>query len=106
MTTVDNTSIPTLIAYKLVRRMEANTRTKQTRAQVQAMDTHARMVYRFQAFIKLIMTLAGFVCLTAAGFTWCTPAGFVVAGISCLILSWLTTSQQSAKAPGPDTMRG
>lgn len=106
MTTLDDMSIPTILAHKMIRRAEANTRTKQMRAQVLSPNPRVRMVIRFQALMKFILTVAGFGCLTFAGFAWSTPAGFVVAGISCLILSWLTTSQPPTTGPGPETMRG
>src|SRR5688572_33134581 len=60
-----------------------------------------------QTVTRLVMHLAGFSCLTYAGFLWHPVAGFVVAGFSCFVLSWLTTSNQPASArpthgPQPD----
>lgn len=51
----------------------------------------------FQSVIRLVMHLAGFGCLTYAGFIWHPAAGFVVAGLSCFMLSWLTTGTASPK---------
>lgn len=42
-----------------------------------------------QAFVKLVMHIAGFTCLTVAGFTWNITAGLIIAGISCFAFSML-----------------
>lgn len=55
----------------------------------------------FQSVIRLVMQLAGFSCLTYAGFLWHPAAGFIVAGISCFLLSWLTTGNGRTDAPKP-----
>lgn len=54
----------------------------------------------FQTVIRLVLHIAGFGCLTYAGFIWHPVAGFVAAGISCFLLSWVTTSGNSS-APKP-----
>lgn len=46
---------------------------------------------QIQNYIRIILHIAGFVCLTIAGFTWNPIAGFVVAGLSCFIFSLLST---------------
>jgi hypothetical protein len=43
-----------------------------------------------QAFVKLVMHIAGFTCLTVAGFTWNITAGLIIAGVSCFAFSWLS----------------
>lgn len=49
---------------------------------------------RWESFLRIILHLAGFTCLTIAGFTWHPIAGFVVAGLSCFTFSLLTTGGQ------------
>ena len=53
----------------------------------------------FQTVTRLVMHLAGFSCLTYAGFIWNPVAGFVVAGLSCFLMSWLTTGRQATTTP-------
>lgn len=48
---------------------------------------------RRQQFVRVMLHLCGFACLTIAGFTWHPIAGFVVAGLSCFTLSLLTGEQ-------------
>ena len=57
--------------------------------------------------IRLMMHLAGFGCLTFAGFTVSITAGLVVAGISCFVLSWLSTGNRPPQTPaqGPAVRR-
>jgi len=45
----------------------------------------------YESIVRLMLHLAGFGCLTYAGFQWTIMAGFIVAGISCFLLSTLTT---------------
>jgi hypothetical protein len=47
------------------------------------------------AFVRLFLTLAGFVCCTIAAFSLTIVAGFAVAGISCFVLAWLATPSTS-----------
>jgi len=57
----------------------------------------------FQSVIRLVMHLAGFGCLTYAGFLWHPAAGFVVAGISCFLMSWLTTGDSRSEPRAAQT---
>lgn len=55
--------------------------------------TYARS--RSQAYVRVLLHLMAFACLTIAGFMWNPIAGFVVAGLSLFTLSLLTTGGQS-----------
>lgn len=65
---------------------------------------HARTRTQFQSIIRLMLQVGGFCLLTIAGFTWHIIAGYVIAGLSCFLLSWLTTSEpnssQNSNGPG------
>jgi hypothetical protein len=93
-----NPTIPQFLlwkASKVIGRKKANAR------------THTRTWVL--TTIRLVMQLAGFGSLTVAGFTWNMIAGYVVAGLSCFLLSWLTTSDpeksQNGNSPGPGYQR-
>jgi hypothetical protein len=47
------------------------------------------------ATVRIMWHLAGFSSLTIAGFMWDMIAGFVVLGISCFVMSTLTTTNTS-----------
>lgn len=52
-----------------------------------------------QAIVRLMMTLAGFACLTYAGFTFNMTLGWVIAGVSCFAFTWLQRDGQSGPTP-------
>ena len=47
---------------------------------------------RLANFLRLVLHLAGFVLLTVAAFQFSMIAGYGVAGLSCFVLSTLTTN--------------
>lgn len=57
-----------------------------------------------QSLVRLTLHIAGFSCFTIAGFSVSLPAGLIVAGVSCLILSYLSTKSDAPH--GPSTMTG
>jgi uncharacterized protein involved in cysteine biosynthesis len=52
-----------------------------------------------QSMMKVVMTLAGFACLTIAGFTFNMIAGWIIAGASCMVLAWLIGGQSAPATP-------
>lgn len=93
MATMDNLTLTGFIIHKLATK-------KARRAEIAVSRNHPR----FLSFVKLMMHIAGFSCLTIAGFKWSIIAGFVIAGISCFALSWLL-SNTSTNENGPTTPR-
>lgn len=99
MTTMDVPSVGQFAALRIAQ-FVANRR--------KAKEAHASAW--FQTVTRLVLHLAGFGCLTYAGFIWHPVAGFVVAGLSCFLLSWVTTGGQTtagarpASAPQPDPL--
>lgn len=91
MTSLENPSIGQFLVYKLGKALAKKERARD------ATRTHTWV----QTTIRLILQLAGFACLTYAGFVWHIVAGLVVAGISCFVLSWLTTTNEEAPKPDP-----
>lgn len=87
MTTYDYSepTIGQVILRKIARRMEV----KRDRQSLGV--TATRVNTRLQAFVRLVLTIAGFALLTIAAFTVYTAAGFVMAGLSCFVLAWLAT---------------
>lgn len=53
----------------------------------------------YQAFIRIVLHLAGFALLTIAGFTFSMIAGYVIAGFSCFVLSTLMTAPSEGSRP-------
>lgn len=76
-------TISQVILRKLAQRMEA----KRDRRLVTSDRTHMR----YQAIVRLMLTLAGFSLLTIAAFSLSITLGFAAAGISCFVLAWLAT---------------
>lgn len=82
MTTMDgNPGMLQFLAWKLNRLAKAREANKATRT-----------LTWLQATIRLVLQLGGFAGLTTAAFILHIAAGCAVAGISCFVLSWLTTT--------------
>jgi hypothetical protein len=95
MTTVEMPTIRQYLAFKALTAMQRATRTKR----VPEGERPARPALAMaQAFLRLVLHLAGFAALTSAGFYWNMIAGLVVAGLSCFVLSTLTTSRAGDNA--------
>lgn len=58
-----------------------------------------------QTLVRLVLHIAGFSCFTIAGFSVSLPAGMIVAGVSCLILSYLSTKNDDPRTPSTMTGR-
>lgn len=88
-------SFTTFLGMKL-----ANTIAKRKRAT----EVSTRAVGIAQSIVRVLLTVAGFSCLTYAGFTWNMTAGLIVAGISAFVLAWLmnTGAPSEDNRPSPD----
>jgi len=96
MTTMDVPTVGQFVTLKIAKFFASREKTKEANAPAW-----------FQTVTRLVMHLAGFSCLTYAGFIWHPAAGFVAAGISCFLLSWLTTGNgrpTEPKAAQPDPL--
>lgn len=51
-----------------------------------------------QTIVRIVWHLAGFSSLTYAAFLWDMKAGFVVLGISCFVMSTLTTATSAVQS--------
>lgn len=80
MTTME---IPTVTSF-LVMKLNSLARKRAEKA--------TRPITWVQSFIRLVWHIAGFSSLTTAGFMWDMIAGFIVLGLSCFVMSQLTTS--------------
>lgn len=92
------TTTATIQATVLARAAEGLMRLANRRAEA---TTRART--RVQSLIRVLMTLAGFGCLTLAGFKLHTVVGLVVAGLSCWTIAWLMSGSETATEP-PSTV--
>lgn len=93
MTTMD--SAPTLTQFVLMRLAARRTRV----ARVAMARTWV------QSLVRITLHLAGFSSLTIAGFMWDMIAGFVVLGISCFLMSTLTTTNTNVPQTDPMVRR-
>jgi hypothetical protein len=85
--TGDNPSISAFLAWKLsnlLSKRAANAARQQT-----------GIAY---TLVRMVLQLAGFALLTLAGFAFSMITGLIVAGISCFVLSTLTTGGKADDA--------
>lgn len=87
MTTFDSSSLLTVLA--------SWSRARALRSQAERAKTSTRARTWVISTIRFMWHVAGFGSLTLAGFTWNITAGLVVAGVSCLLMSWLTAARPS-----------
>lgn len=92
MTTLDT---PTFTGF-IIARMAARKRNK-------AMAATARTM--LQTIVRIVWHIAGFSSLTYSAFLWDMRAGFVVLGISCFIMSALTTTSNDTNQSDPMARR-
>lgn len=92
MSTVD---VPSFTGFVLAR-IAARKRNR-------AMAVNARTI--LQSIVRIVWHVAGFSSLTYAAFLWDMRAGFVVLGISCFIMSTLTTASNDTVQSDPMARR-
>jgi hypothetical protein len=93
MSTMDTPTFTGLLVMKLANRARAK---REGKAITRTM---------LQTIVRIVWHLAGFSSLTYAAFLWDMKAGFVVLGISCFVMSTLTTATNDVSQSDPMARR-
>jgi len=91
-------TMPTFRQYAALRVLSMIQRNNRAKRNEVGAPIDRRPLAIAQAFIRVILHLAGFAALTSAGFYWNMIAGLVVGGLSCFVLSTLVTSRAGDNA--------
>lgn len=86
-----NPSWRSVLAAKLARSAQARSESATRRTESQSW---------LQSMVRLLLHLGGFACLTLAGFSFNFAIGMVIAGLSCFVFSWLTSTQSNNSMSG------